>query len=230
MISDYLESLGGALSFDRSLSRSVRREVEDHLWEAVAADSAGDGLEAQRRAIARFGDPHVIAAQFAVVSLARRTRRVGAAVILAIAGIFVTMKARVAWYALMQWAVNDDMRGLSETVGLVDRYAFWLSVFIGIATCAYISARPVPASLHPGYRKDLRRFVLLCTAATVALGVSVTSDGVLTAIALLANEFCRTSLIPACSVAIEIACAGILVFQIRAVTRRATSTAALLKT
>ena len=229
MISDYLESLGGALSFDRSLSRSVRREVEDHLWEAVAADPAGDGLDAQRRAIARFGDPHVIAAQLAVVSLARRTRRVGVTVILAIAGIFVTMKTRVAWYALTQWAMNEDMRGVSATVGLIDRYAFWLSVFIGIAAFAYVSGRPVPASLHPEYRKELRRFFLLCTAATVALGISVASDGVLTAIVLLGSEYCRTSLIPACSIAIEITCAGILIFQIRTITQRATSTAALLK-
>jgi dsRNA-specific ribonuclease len=47
VISDYLESLVGALSFDRSLSRRVRQEVEDHLREAVAADPMGDGLEAR---------------------------------------------------------------------------------------------------------------------------------------------------------------------------------------
>ena len=52
MISDYLESLVGALSFDRSLSRRVRQEVEDHLREAVAADPVRDGIEAERRAIA----------------------------------------------------------------------------------------------------------------------------------------------------------------------------------
>ena len=84
MISDYLDTLSGALSFDRSLSGRVRQEVEDHLREAIAADSRGDGPEAERRAIANFGDPHVIAAQFAVVSLAKQTRRVGAAIILII--------------------------------------------------------------------------------------------------------------------------------------------------
>jgi len=84
VIPDYLASLEGALSFDRSLSRCVRQEVEDHLWQAVAADRMGDRLEAERRAIANFGDPHVIAAQFAVISLAKQTRRVGIAVIVAI--------------------------------------------------------------------------------------------------------------------------------------------------
>jgi hypothetical protein len=59
VISDYLDSLVGALSFDRPLSGRVRQEVEDHLREAVAADPAGDGPEAERRAIANFGDPRV---------------------------------------------------------------------------------------------------------------------------------------------------------------------------
>ena len=98
MISEYIETLVDALSFDRSLSGRVRQEVEDHLWEAVAADPRADGPEAEQRAIANFGDPHAIAAQFAVVSLAKQTRRVSAAIILVIAGVFIAMKARVAWY------------------------------------------------------------------------------------------------------------------------------------
>jgi hypothetical protein len=72
MIQDYLDGLSRELDFDRSLARCVRQEVEDHLWEAVAADPTGNLLEAQRRAVANFGDARVIAAQFAVVSLADR--------------------------------------------------------------------------------------------------------------------------------------------------------------
>jgi len=56
MIPDYLESLARELDFDRSLSRCVRQEVEDHLWEAVAADATGNTPQAQQRAIASFGD------------------------------------------------------------------------------------------------------------------------------------------------------------------------------
>ena len=54
MISDYLESLADALRFDRSLSRRVQQEVEDHLWEAVAAHPGSDRPEAEQRAIANF--------------------------------------------------------------------------------------------------------------------------------------------------------------------------------
>jgi len=131
VISAYLESLTDALGFDRALASSVRQEVEDHLYEAAATDSLGDRHDAERRAVATFGDPYAIAAQFAVVSLAKQSRRVAAAVILVIASTFLTMKARVAWYAATQWAMNEEMKALAGTVGVVDRYSFWLSVLVG---------------------------------------------------------------------------------------------------
>ena len=154
MISGYLESRAAALSFDRSLSRRVRQEVEDHLRGAVAADPRGDGIDAEERAIANFGDPQLIAAQFAMVSLAKRTRGAGIAVILVIAGVFITMKARVAWYAAMQCAISDDIRAVSGIVGSIDRYAFWLSVIIGIGGWAYICGRRIPAEFPAGYRNS----------------------------------------------------------------------------
>jgi hypothetical protein len=229
VIAEYLESLAAALSFDRSLSTRVRQEVEDHLRGAVTADPTRNGLEAEQDAIANFGDPQLIAAQFAMVSLAKRTREVGIAVILVIAGVFITMKARVAWYAVMQCAISDDIRALSGIVALIDRYAFWLSVVIGIGGWAYICGRRIPAAFHAGYRKELRRFLRLCTAATGALIVSVISDALLTALRLPGAELSAESLLPIFSIAIEVACAGVLVFQIRSIAQRAASTAALLK-
>jgi hypothetical protein len=230
VISDYLESLADALRFDRSLSRCVRQEVEDHLWQAVAADPVGDGYEAERRAVAKFGDPHAIAAHFAAVSLGKQTRRVGFTIIAVTAGVFATMKARVAWYTLTQWAMSDDMRAIGGIVGLIDRYSFWLSVILGIGGLAYIGSRRIPPVFHPEYRKQLRRSFLLCAAATASLVVSVISDGVLTALRLHGTDLCVGSLIPIFSMAIEIVCAGVLIFQVGVMTRRATSTAALLRT
>ena len=138
MIADYLERLGRELSFDRSLARSVQQEVEDHLWEAVGADSSGDVIAAQRRAIANFGDARAIAAQFAVISLTKHSRRAAVAAVLMIASVFIAMKARLTWYATMQWVISDDMRAVSGLVIRIDRYAFWLSVIIGLAGWAYI--------------------------------------------------------------------------------------------
>jgi hypothetical protein len=230
MIPDYLELLARELDFDKSLSRRVRQEVEDHLWEAVAADSTGNMLAAQQRAIASFGDARVIAAQFAVVSLANYSKRAGVAVVLVIASVFMAMKARVAWYAAMQWAIGDDMKTVSGVVLQIDRYSFWLSLIVGLGGWAYIRSRGIPEAFHPAYRRQLRRFLLLCTTAVAALVVSVISDGVLTALQLQRAESSAEFLVPIASMAIEIACVGILVFHIRGIALRAASTAALLKT
>lgn len=126
-MSPCLERLARELDFDPSLSRRLRREVEDHLREAVASDPAGDRLEAERRAIANFGDPHAIASQFAVVSLARQARRVGVTAVLLIVAVFFAMKARLAWYGIIDCPLADEMRALSAIVLSIDRYAFWIS-------------------------------------------------------------------------------------------------------
>jgi hypothetical protein len=228
VISDYVELLASELSFDRSLSRCVRQEVEDHLWEAVAANPTDNPLEAERHAIANFGDPHVLAAQFAVVSLAKQTRRVGVAVILVVAAVFIAMKARVAWYAATQWAMSDDLRAVGAIVGVIDSCAFWLSVLVGIGGWIYIGSRPIPAAFYPAYRKQLRCCFLLCAAATGALIVSVISDGVLTALRLLGTGLSAEFLVPILSMAIEIVCAGVLVFHIRRMIQRTASAAAAL--
>jgi len=230
VIANYLTSIAGALSFDRSLSRRVLQEVEDHLWEVVAADPTGNRVEAERRAIASFGDPHVIAAQFAIVSLARQMRRVGMAVVLVVAGVFLLMKARVAWYAATQWTMSDEMKAMGGIVVSIDRFSFWLSVVLGIGCFAYVLGNGNLQAFGPAYRKQLARFILLCTTAAGALVISVISDGVLTALQLLGTELCTGSLVPIVSMAIEIACAGVLAFQIRGVAQRMTSTMALLKT
>jgi hypothetical protein len=109
-------------------------------------------------------------------------------------------------------------------VGLIDRYSFWLSVIIGIVGWAYISGRRQPTAFYTAYHRQFSRFLLLCIAATGALVVSVISDGVLTALRLPETELSAEFLIPVFSMAIEIACAGILVFQIHRVMQRATST------
>jgi hypothetical protein len=230
MIPQYLELLARELDFDRALSRSVRQEVEDHLWEAVASDPAENALDAQRRAIANFGDARVIAAQFAVISLARRSRRAGFAAIVVIAGVYIAMKARIAWYAAMQWAIGDDMRAVTGHVVLIDRYAFLLSVMLGIGGWLYIRSRETPVAFYPAYRAQLRRFFLLCGAAAVALVVSVTSDAVLTALQLRGTALSTMSLVPLLSMAIEIVFVAVLVFHIRGIALRAASTAALMKT
>ena len=80
-VADYLNLLGRELSYDPLLSRRVRLEVEDHLWEA-AANEGGDAAEAQRRTIEKFGDPREIARQYAALSIFSQIRRVAFIVVL----------------------------------------------------------------------------------------------------------------------------------------------------
>src|SRR5690349_8402899 len=119
LIAAYADLLASKLHFNPSLSRRVRQEVQDHLSEAAAAGPPGNGREAIQHAIANFGDPNVIAGQFASVWLVRQTWKVGVTVILVISGVFVAMKARVAWYAAAQWELHDHVRAVATSVGLI---------------------------------------------------------------------------------------------------------------
>jgi hypothetical protein len=222
MISGYLEELGQRLSFDRALSRSVLREVEDHLYEAIAADPAHDRLEAERSAVANFGDAQVLANQFAAISLMRQTRWLGVGLVLAIVAVLATMKARVAWYGFVQWTLGDDARALGAVVLSIDRWAFWSAAVIGTAALLYIARCHAPASLNPGSRRQLRRAFQLCAVATASLLISVTSDGVLTGLQV-GTTLCAQSAIPIISMIVEIACAGTVTLMILRTVRRASA-------
>jgi hypothetical protein len=230
MIAGYLDRLTGALSFDRSLARRVRREIEDHLQEAVAADPAEDRREAERRAVIACGDPCAMAAEFAVVALVKRTRRLGVGIPLVIAGVFIAMKARTEWYAALQWVLRDDVRPVAAVVGPIDAYAFWASLIIGIVGSVYAGSSRVPSHFHAGYCQQLRRFRQLCAVATGALVLSVMSDTVLTTIRLLATDASAAFFVPVLSIALEIATTGVLIALIRDLAQRTASIAALQKT
>src|ERR1700724_1866173 len=128
---DYLDALAHELRFDIVLSRRVRKEIEDHLWEASREDPRGDAAEAVRRTIARLGDARGMARQYADASLFAQTRRA------AVVGIFVAMKGRGAWYGLVQWDLPDHLRSLGA-IGLpAARFAFLGALAVGIASFAY---------------------------------------------------------------------------------------------
>jgi hypothetical protein len=227
VIDDYVEQLARKLDFDRSLSRRVRQEVEDHLREAIASDGPSDTAAAERRAVANFGNPDAIAGQFAVISLAKQSRRTGGASILGIAAIFIAMKGRVAWYAAAPGTTGNDLGSIVAIVSSVDRYAFWFSVIAGIGCWLYIGTRRFPRVFDSLFHKQLDRFLLVSTAMITALMASVVSDGILTVIALSGAGFSGGPLVPILSMAIEILCAGLLALHIRTTTRRVAQTAAL---
>jgi uncharacterized membrane protein len=230
VISAYLDTLQVALRFDRSLARRVRQEFEDHLREAVAADPSEDRGQAEQRAIADCGDPRVIATEFGVISLARRTKRLAAATVLVLVGMFLLMRGLMAWYAAIQWAISDDMKPFAITIGIVTRYTFWTATLIGAAAWAYGSRyRSPPDYAYTKYSRHLNRFRMLSSIATAALLVCVLSGAALTMIRLTSTNPSIAFFIPVLSVALELLAAGTLVILIRGLTRQAELTAGLQK-
>jgi hypothetical protein len=221
MIADYLDRLGGALSFDRALAHRACVEIEDHLLETMAVDPSPDRQRAEERAMAACGDPRTLAAEFAVIALVKRTRTLGIGILMGIGCVLVAMKARAAWYSLMPYAISDDVRTVTVFVHSIDALAFWASLGLGLLGAAYLAGSRPPAPLP-----WMRRFNLLCMATTAALTVSVLSDGVLTSIRL-ATVAAAAPFVPLFSILFEISCAITLVAMIRDLARRVTSTAAL---
>ncbi len=189
-VAEYLDALTRELRFDLQLSQRVRREVEDHLLDAISDDASGDPSEAQRQAIALFGDPHEIARQYAPLSLLKQTRRLGAIVVVAIAAILVLMKGRGELYQFLQWRVNADWLGGLGTIAAIDRYAFQVALVFGIL----------------GWAGLLTGSVIL---DTMLGGVRSVSAGLSPA-----------GMIPLLSIAIEVALVGVIAVELRKAIQR----------
>jgi hypothetical protein len=229
IIRAYVDLLAGKLDFDPSLSRRVRHEIEDHLWEAVAR--VGSGRESEQRAVANFGDPQLIAVHLATAWLTRQTQKIASAVILVIVGALVAMKARVAWYGVAQWGLSEEARAVAQVVARVDACAFWLAIMIAILGLAYLFVRRAPPAAHyAAHYRQVRRVLFASALSTAALIVSVIGDGTLTGLRLMGRELSAGLLVPISSMIVEIGCAGILVFMVRTAVGRMAQATALLKT
>jgi hypothetical protein len=227
-ITNYVDALARELSFDSALSRRVRVEVEDHLWQAATDQIGGPSPESQRQAISGFGEPRELARQYAAASLFAQTRRVGAVMVLAVISIFVAMHGRVAWYGLMQWDMSQDLKTVSA-IGLpIDHYAFMLAQGMALIGYGYIGTRRVPTAFDIAYGRELNRCIILCGAVASALLLSVAIETVLTCLRLFEAEWRAAALIPALSLAAEIAFASLLIFYICATIRRRAVASSLL--
>jgi hypothetical protein len=224
-VTDYLDTLTSELSFDPRLAQRVRHEVEDHLHEAAAGDAS---IEAQRRAVRSFGDAREIASQYAALSLLRQTRRTGAVVVLAVAGIYLTMKTRLAWYGLTQWMLSPDLQDYGRIGLAINRCTFSLALLLGVAGWVYIGSRRVSARFHAPYRDQLRRGLAIAIAATCPLIVSIVTDTVMTGLRLSSVQAGALALVPLLSIAAEVALAILLVTEIHKTARRAGRASSLL--
>jgi hypothetical protein len=216
-----LNTLTYELRFDPALAHRVRLEVEDHLRQATAEPAnCVTPIEAQRRAIARFGKPHMIARQYAPGALLVQTRRVGIVVLIALAGIYAMMKGRLAWYGLTQWSLSADLAATAASVFSVVRWVFMLALVVTVVGAVYIGSRRPPREFHDEYWRELGRSVGLCTIAVAVLLVAVGLDGVMVGLRVVGRESSAVVLIPILSMAVEALFAVVLVRSLRTSIRR----------
>ena len=228
-VADYLNSLTHELRFDPALARRVRLEVEDHLRQASAEPEDGTNpIEARREAIARFGEPRMIARQYAPGALLGQTRRVGIVVLIALAGIYAMMKGRIAWYGFTQWSLSPDLAAIVATGFSLVRWVFILALAVAVVGAAYIGSRRPPREFHDAYRRELVRSVGLCAIAVVILLVAVGLDGVMVGLRMAGREPSAAVLIPVLSMTVEAALAVVLVRSLRRSIERFTIARALL--
>jgi hypothetical protein len=228
-IADYADALARELSFDPALSRRVRAEVEDHLWEAAADAFEGPTLKTQHRMIAEFGDPSELARQYAAVSLLSQLQRVRTVMGLAVIGIFVAMTGRVAWYKMMQWQPDPSLQRVTEIGLAIDRYAFMFALVIALAAWVYIGTRRAPPEPDIDYAKQLRRCTALCAAAASALVVAVVTETVLTVSRLVASQLWTAALVPVLTLIAEASVAGVFMLCLGATVRRRALAGALFR-
>lgn len=221
LVTEYLDKLSRELRFDPQLSRRVRQEVEDHLLNAIGDDAGTSPKEAARLAIKRFGDPQLIARQYAPLSLLRQSRRVGGILILTIAAILVLMKGRGALYEFLQWRLNTDWLGGLGAIGpAIDRYAFQMSLVLGVLGWLYIASRRAAPTFSSDYQHRLKRCLLLSSAAAGLLIGAVILDTILCGARSIGVGMSLAAMIPLLSITIEVVLAGVIIVELRKVMQR----------
>lgn len=219
-IADYADLLARELRFDPALSRRVRAEVEDHLWEAAADAREGPTLESQHRVIAGFGDPSELARQYVAASLLSQLRRMRTVMGLTVIGIFVAMAGRVAWYRITRWKVDQALQGITEVGLAIDRYAFMFALVTALIAWVYIGTRRAPLWPDIDYARELSRCTALCAAVASALAVAVAIESVLTVSRLMGSKVWTAALIPVLTLTAEMAAAGLFMFCLHTTVRR----------
>jgi hypothetical protein len=198
VIDQYVAALKRDLSFDPALAQRMADEVEAHLWDAAEADPAWPSLEAEQRAVERFGLARELAAQFASDAVNRQAKRTWMALLATVAVTFVAMRLRVMWLA----DVGDS---LSILAPLVDRYAF-------------IAAMTVGAVGWFAFRFSILPLAICITALTASIGAGIFRAGLFAAGAPLHVLLAAAG---------EIALIGLLLFHVVGLGRSLKRTALL---
>lgn len=168
MITDYLLALDAALDVPGRRRRRILAEVEDHLLSA-AAELHAQGLpavEAERLAVAHFGDPAALTHQFVRDERARRGARVGL--------LSVPLALVAGWLGIR----GSVVMGVPFPVGAI---AFVLAQ-VGLVAGGLSGARALLLRRRTGPTAELTVLVergFIAVAGCAALSVASTAAAVL---------------------------------------------------
>jgi hypothetical protein len=221
-VAAYLEVLTHELAFDPPLRRRVLAEVRDHLSDALAAHTQdAEPTEADEAlAVARFGSPRALADQYRMLSLFLSLRRSGLIFVLAILGVFLAMKARIAWYDLAHWDPSARLQALNAVALPLDRYAFLLAAACTMAGWLYAMMLPIPATHRPARLAALRRCQLLLLIAALSIAVAVGIEVFLNLHRFLETGAVAAAIVPGLSILLETACVVAAALSLRNTAQR----------
>jgi hypothetical protein len=220
-VADYLNDLARDLAFDPALSRRVRQEIEDHLRQATIAEAGESAIDAEHRAITKFGAPQEIARQYRALSLHLRMKKTGRLVLCATLAAFWAMESRAVWYGLTRWDIGPHLKTFGETIIPIDRCAFALAIAFGVVGWVYIVSRPIPVAFGQASRSHLRRSQCLIAAAAAGAALAVACEMIVTGWRLVEAHWTTNSLLPVISIFLEIGIVSAALLYIRNTVRRA---------
>lgn len=201
LIAGYVQTLRRELAFDPVLAARAAEEIEDHLREAALEHGRDEA--AQRRALARLGDPSVMAADFAQAWLPQRLKLTWRAIALAAVAIFVAMRLR----HLLMPLDGAGVPVFLQLAAWFDRYAFVAALVVGLG--GWLGLR------HRASEPLRRRTPLLQLVSAIALALSTMGGLVVIAQAIAATGWTDQVAAPAAAAAGEVMMLAIAFHQLR---------------
>ncbi|MBV8839601.1 MAG: hypothetical protein JO000_23960 [Alphaproteobacteria bacterium] len=219
-IADYLDALARELAFDPPLCRRVCHELEDHLGEMLEAEGGEPTAAGTVRAIERLGSPRAIAEQYRALSLLTRMRASALMLVVAVAGIFLAMKARIAWYGITEWDASAQLQAINAIALPVDRYAFLAATFGALAGWLYAATLPAPATCRADALVALKRCGLLLRIATIFITGAVGIELVLSLYRFADAGLSSALILPAVTIMLEAVFVAAVAISLRNTARR----------
>jgi hypothetical protein len=217
-LTDYLDRLATALSFDPELAARVRLEVACHLQDA--ADAQGGSAEAMAVAIERFGAPAWLARQYTGLSLLRRATKLSGSFLLVAGAMFLAMRARGLFPVHPLAAASSQLQWIQAVAFAIDKASFFAAVLLAAAGCVFVAAGRLLAPFQRRSESHFRGWAVLSWIMLGPLVLCVVADVTLVLARLPGAAFGLPAAISLLSAASQIGLLAITVLIVRNSLRR----------